>query len=625
MICHLDYFLRQQTAVRAHRSAPTITVYEESSHVNYRTMQIFARTLSGKTLTVDVEPWHTIEVVKERIRDEDGSAPLPMKQVLVYAGMALQNHRTLADYSIVPSDFQLDNACRHVIPAKTKPTTAPPTATVLDLKPATYFDPSDTAHVAAVMDTDHTSDHVLGSFKSKAAESLCATVGVPGAITAGHVDFVADGVSTNSPRWQREFLSLPLGVTVQAAKHLYFDNTAYKLVETKTRGLLPMFGRKSGLKWTMCKQNGHEEQKREEGSDESVATLVYRLASVPDGLAVVLPPYRTGCVCLAPMSATVQEVWQGFHYTVSHIDGARTESAGMTVAALAGLDGKQHWTLDRLVRDGWAARTPHGVIDLGSGFVATVSHVEASDGRKHDDTVDVSLVSPGSVRGWPRFYGHFSHSCLSTPREYTLHMVLRLRGGGRGGFTCADLTSTATRGRTVDFDPSAPWWRGISSGISLGGICHEPSCQAHNQLVYATVCSPGPSDHVATFRMVESTTFPCPACNKSVRPDDKLIVYDCSYNTVGTKATGVSASSGWKDIEGGKPRFFDPRAEDTASATWKVLTFMVRALACVGDEHRCFVCNEHVVDGKTARDGKVRVHSTCGEMLPGLHAGRHCS
>ena len=585
-------------------------------------MQIYVKTFGAQTVSLHVEPWHTIEVVKERIQDK-AHAPA-MKQVLVYAGMGLKDHRTLADYGIVPSDFRLDNACRHVIPANTKPTTASPTATVLDLKPATYFDPSNTAHVAAVMDTDHTSDHVLRSFKSKAAESLCATVGVPGAITAGQLDFIANGVPTNSPRWQREFLSLPLGVTVQAAKHLYFDNTAYKLVETKTRGLLPMFGRNSGLKWTMCKWSGHEEQKREEGSDESVAAFACRLASVPDGLAVVLAPYRTGCVCLAPMSATVQEVWQGFHYTVSHIDGARTESAGMTVAALAGLDGKQHWTLDRLVRDGWATRTPQGVIDLGSGFAATVSDVKASGGQRHRGTVDVSLVSPGSVRDWPRFRGRSRGCRFSDSGLQTLHMTLRLLGGSGGGFTCADLTSTATRGRTVDFDLSAPWWRGISSGISLGGICHEPSCQAHNQLVYSTVCSPSQLD-VATFRMVESTTFPCPACKQSIRPNDKLIVYDCSYNAVGTKASGASASSGWKDIKGGKPRFFDPRAEDTASATWKVLTFMVRALVCVGDEHRCFVCNEHVVDGKTARDGNMRVHSACGEMLPGLHAGRHCS
>ena len=139
-----------------------------------------------------MEPWYTIEVVKERIRDKDDSHVPVMEQVLVHGGRLLSDHRTLADYSIVSSDFRLDNACRHVIPANTKPTTASPTATVLDLKPATYFDPSDTAHVAAVMDTDHTSEHVLRSFKSKAAESLCATVGVPGAITAGQLDFIAN-------------------------------------------------------------------------------------------------------------------------------------------------------------------------------------------------------------------------------------------------------------------------------------------------------------------------------------------------------------------------------------------------------------------------------------------------
>ena len=582
-------------------------------------MKIVIVTLTGNRVALDVEPHHTIEDVKVKFHDEEGVPP--EQQRLIFAGKQLEDGRTLADFRINlttcgPEYFaELDSACCRTIPGSTKPKAASAKATWEALHAITYFDPSNTAHVAAVMNTDHTSSDVLRSFKSKAAESICDTVGVPGAITAGQVDFIADGVSTDSPQWQQEFLSLPLGVSVRATKHLYFDNTAYKIVESNTRGLLPTFGRQSGLHWTMCK--GHEEQKREEGSDESVATLAYRLASVPDGLAVVLPPYRTGCVYLAPMSATVQEVWQGFHYTVSHIDGARTEGAGVTVAGLAGLDGKQNWTLDRLVRGGWAARTPQGVIDLGSGFAAEiVSDVDASGGRRHDSTVAVSLLASASVRDWPRFLGVI-------PVAARVYMVQRLCGGGGpvggGGFTCADLTSTATTGRTVDFDPSAPWWRCISPGISLSGRCHEPSCKAHNQLVYSTVCKASQLGDVAIFRMLESTTFPCPVCCEFINPDGKLIVYDCSYNVVGTKANGVSTSSGWKDIKGDNPRFFDPRAEDTASATWKILTFMVRELECVGDEHRCFVCNEHMVDGKTVRDGKMHVHAACSEMLPGLH------
>ena len=212
---------------------------------------------------------------------------------------------------------------------------------------------------------------------------------------------------------------------------------------------------------------------------------------------------------MAPMSATVQEVWQGFHYTVSHIDGASTEGAGVTVAGLAGLDGKQNWTLDRLVRDGWAARTPHGVIDLGSGFAAaTMFDVDASG---------VSLLASASVRDWPHFRGLPVRG--TKPVQHTICVLMR--------FTCADLTSTETTGRTVDFDPSAPWWRGISPGISLSGRCHTPSCQAHNQLVYSTVCkthTAGP-EKVGVYRLLESTTFPSPPV---VSPSTRIASSSCT-------------------------------------------------------------------------------------------------
>ena len=128
-------------------------------------------------------------------------------------------------------------------------------------------------------------------------------------------------------------------------------------------------------------------------------------------------------------------------------------------------------------------------------------------------------------------------------KESTLHLVLRLRGGGIP-LDFVDVEKGVIQ--NLSFSHKAPRWRSVQEGLNLFGICKNEECEAFNKEVVHKVGIINKK-----YNLQENIlNIKCPICDGIVVPRT-CGFWKCEYQFEGDK------------IEGGKLKHIDTRCKET--------------------------------------------------------------
>ncbi|KAG5191462.1 hypothetical protein JKP88DRAFT_352368 [Tribonema minus] len=177
----------------------------------------------------------------------------------------------------------------------------------------------------------------------------------------------------------------------------------------------------------------------------------------------------------------------------------------------------------------------------------------------------------------------------SIQKEHTLHLVLRLRGGGCGpsGLQFADVTNDgAMERRSVSDD--APVWRTVRRGINMEGYCRNLRCEARVTLVIAPV-------GMAAFPL--GSLCPCPVCYSAITPVT-CGFYACAWTYDGAKEGGELVRGAWRTAGDDK---YDRFRESDNMTTWSRLVLVAKPAVKVKPKPRATAAESSGADKAAGR------------------------
>jgi len=200
-------------------------------------------------------------------------------------------------------------------------------------------------------------------------------------------------------------------------------------------------------------------------------------------------------------------------------------------------------------------------------------------------------------------------------RECTLHLVLRLRGGGGSEF--ADITQQS-KAQTYEWSTDGPEWRTVrKSGLCIEGKCKNISCEAYGHWV---IISKG----IGTYDLIfDEHTNKCPMCDTYVKGEK------CAFNNCQYAYTGIMLQDNGKPPKkvsvqeqikvGDNYLLFDPKV--TGKANWLSLKIVTKYL----DNQEtvvCGICRKKVESRGEPMECAHLFHDECIQKVKDLHT--HC-
>ena len=154
--------------------------------------------------------------------------------------------------------------------------------------------------------------------------------------------------------------------------------------------------------------------------------------------------------------------------------------------------------------------------------------------------------------------------------ESTIHLVLRLRGGGVGApFDFVDVEKEVIKNLSIS--DSAPEWRNVEWGLNIFGICKNSNCQAFDEEVAHRV-----GITHKKFNIQENIqNIKCPMCNELISPKT-CGFWKCEYQFEGTKIENGELKhidTKCKETKGNNFEYFNPY--ENGSALWTNLNIYV--------------------------------------------------
>lgn len=166
--------------------------------------------------------------------------------------------------------------------------------------------------------------------------------------------------------------------------------------------------------------------------------------------------------------------------------------------------------------------------------------------------------------------GHtLTHYNIQT--QSTLHLILRLRGGGGGDIGFADISDSSNM-QTHHWSDEGPAWRCVLPGLCVEGRCRNRECAAYCDTV---ICN----RRMGMFDLLlDAPSVACPVCRRYVEPET------CAFNNCEWSYAGVKVADdmpvavgglGWARAGDQYERF---SSKDDDKVDWRRLLICTRPL-----------------------------------------------